>query len=106
MTRKLILLLNLLVLAAASCSKSDTSKSGPPEVSGTTQKTASGLQYWDVVTGSGQTAVSGKTVKVPFTGWFTDGKEFDSSVDHGKRCQVTLCIAQVIRGWGEGIARV
>jgi len=102
MTRKTILSFSLLVFITASCSKSDSS--GPPEVSGTPQKSASGLQYWDVVTGTGQTAVPGKMVQVHYTGWLTDGKKFDSSVDHGKPFQFILGIGQVIRGWDEGVA--
>jgi FKBP-type peptidyl-prolyl cis-trans isomerase len=104
MTRKFIPILSLLVFMIASCSKSEPAKSGPPEVTGTPQKTASGLQYWDVVTGAGQTAVAGKMVQVHYTGWLTDGKKFDSSLDRGQPFQFILGVGQVIRGWDEGVA--
>ena len=47
--------------------------------------TASGLQYEDLVVGTGATPKPGQTVEVHYTGWLTDGKKFDSSVDRGQR---------------------
>lgn len=99
MTRKLIPLLGLLAFLFSSCSKS-----GPTKVTGTPQTLPSGLQYWDIVTGSGEAAVAGKRVKVHYTGWLTDGKKFDSSLDHGQPFQFILGVGRVIRGWDEGVA--
>ena len=42
--------------------------------------TPSGLQYVDLVVGSGAQPQFAQTVKVHYTGWLTDGKKFDSSV--------------------------
>jgi len=52
----------------------------PTKVTGAGVKTASGLQYWDIRVGAGQTAKEGDKVKVHYTGWLTTGKKFDSSV--------------------------
>ena len=76
----------------------------PAKVSGAPTTTASGLQYWDIVTGSGDTAVPGKPVSVHYTGWLTTGEKFDSSLDHGKPFVFTLGAGQVIPGWDEGVA--
>ena len=99
MTRKFIPLLSLLAFLLPSCSKS-----GPTKVTGAPQMAASGLQYWDIVTGTGETAIPGKRVKVHYTGWLTDGKKFDSSRDHGQPFQFVLGVGQVIRGWDQGVA--
>ncbi|MCL5287260.1 MAG: FKBP-type peptidyl-prolyl cis-trans isomerase [Acidobacteria bacterium] len=65
--------------------------------------TASGLKYWDLKVGTGTEAVAGKTVRVHYTGRFTDGKVFDSSV--GKQpLEFPLGAGKVIKGWDEGVA--
>lgn len=77
---------------------------GPTAVSGKPITTASGLQYWEIKKGTGKLAQAGKKVSVHYTGWLTDGKEFDSSRDSGEPIQFQLGIGQVIKGWDEGIA--
>jgi FKBP-type peptidyl-prolyl cis-trans isomerase FkpA len=67
-----------------------------------TVKTKSGLQYEDLIVGTGSEAKNGKTVSVHYTGWLTDGTKFDSSLDRGEPFQITLP-GQVIPGWNEGI---
>jgi len=84
-------------------SKSDAG-SGPAKVSGQGTTTASGLQYWDIVTGTGDTATPGSMVKVHYTGWLTTGEKFDSSRDRNEPFSFALGAGQVIRGWDEGVA--
>jgi FKBP-type peptidyl-prolyl cis-trans isomerase len=67
-------------------------------------KTASGLQYQDVVTGTGPTAATGQVAVVHYTGWLTDGTKFDSSRDRGQPFSFPLGGGQVIAGWDEGVA--
>lgn len=67
-------------------------------------KTASGLQYQDVVTGTGSTAGQGQVAVVHYTGWLTDGTKFDSSRDRGQPFSFPLGGGQVIAGWDEGVA--
>ncbi|MEQ1627380.1 MAG: FKBP-type peptidyl-prolyl cis-trans isomerase [Nitrospira sp.] len=65
--------------------------------------TSSGLQYIDQVVGTGDTAKAGQTVSVHYTGWLTNGKKFDSSVDRGQPFSFKLGVGQVIKGWDEGV---
>jgi FKBP-type peptidyl-prolyl cis-trans isomerase len=90
---------------SSTSSQSGASNStGPTKVSGQPTTTASGLQYWDIVVGTGATAVPGKDVQVHYTGWLTSGEKFDSSLDRGKPFVFPLGAGQVIKGWDEGVA--
>lgn len=65
--------------------------------------TASGLQYQDIVVGSGDMPKNGQLVSVHYTGTLLNGTKFDSSVDRGQPLQFTLGQGAVIKGWDEGI---
>ena len=47
--------------------------------------TASGLRYRDLREGDGPTPKAGDMVEVHYTGWLTDGKQFDSSRSEGRK---------------------
>ncbi len=66
--------------------------------------TVSGLQYVDVIEGTGATPQSGQTVVVHYTGWLTDKTKFDSSVDRNEPFSFVLGQGQVIKGWDEGLS--
>ena len=66
--------------------------------------TPSGLKYIPVKEGTGIKADSGKIVKVDYSGYFLDGKKFDSSVDRGQPFTFVLGTKSVIPGWEEGIS--
>ena len=68
-----------------------------------TVTTASGLKYVDTVIGKGASPVSGKQVKVHYTGTLENGKKFDSSVDRKEPFSFTIGVGQVIKGWDEGV---
>lgn len=67
-------------------------------------KTASGLEYVEVVAGTGAQAQTGKIVQVHYTGKFLNGKVFDSSIPRGEPLEFRLGAGRVIKGWDEGIA--
>ena len=75
----------------------------PTKVLGDGIKTDSGLQYWDIKMGFGPLAKEGDRVKVHYTGWFTSGKKFDSSVDANQPYEFTIGKGEVIKGWDEGV---
>ncbi len=89
---------------SSSAAPADKASAGPTKVSGEGVTTSSGLKYWDIKKGTGATAVKGKTVKVHYTGWLADGKEFDSSLDLGEPIEFVLGSGRVIPGWDEGVA--
>jgi peptidylprolyl isomerase len=66
--------------------------------------TSSGLKYYDLAIGSGAAPQRGQQVSVHYTGWLTDGKMFDSSLDRGQPFTFALGAGQVIPGWDEGVA--
>jgi peptidylprolyl isomerase len=66
------------------------------------EKTASGLASRRLAPGTGTTRPGPTdTVTVHYTGWMTDGRKFDSSVDRGQPARFPL--NGVIKGWTEGV---
>lgn len=66
--------------------------------------TDSGLKYFDIVEGDGDSPEAGQTVVVHYTGWLEDGTQFDSSLDRGVPFDFRLGQGAVIPGWDEGVA--
>jgi peptidylprolyl isomerase len=65
--------------------------------------TTSGLQYEDIVEGTGATPQPGQRVVVHYTGTLTDGSKFDSSRDRNRPFEFKVGVGQVIKGWDEGV---
>src|SRR5436305_9865361 len=93
MFKKLIPIITIAVLMTSSCSKSG----GPTKVSGSPHKISSGLEFWDLKTGTGAQAAAGKHISVHYTGWLTDGTKFDSSVGRNAPYGFLLGAGQVIK---------
>jgi len=106
MLKTTVLLVGLLLAVGTAWGqkKGGASSSAPTKVTGQPTKTADGLEYWDIKPGTGPTAATGQTVKVHYTGWLTNGKKFDSSVDAGRPFTFKLGAGQVIKGWDQGVA--
>ena len=86
------------------CKCDDPKPSEPATSSSATSPTAKAqLKTEDIKVGAGAEAVSGKTIKVHYTGTLEDGKKFDSSLDRNQPFQFTLGRNQVIKGWEQGI---
>jgi peptidylprolyl isomerase len=66
--------------------------------------TDSGLQYRDLVVGTGDEAGAGATAVVHYTGRLEDGTVFDSSLESDSPLSFDIGAGQVIQGWDEGVA--
>ncbi|HEY6171742.1 MAG TPA: FKBP-type peptidyl-prolyl cis-trans isomerase [Candidatus Kapabacteria bacterium] len=108
MIRSLFILLTLSAFVIG-CGSSTNPTQAKMEAKTTpdTVTTASGLQYIDIVAGTGASPVSGKKVSMNYTGTLTDGTAFDSNVDpkfgHVSPFEFNIGTGQVIKGWDEGI---
>src|SRR2546430_16793850 len=66
-------------------------------------QTATGLEYVELVEGTGARPKTGETVSVHYTGWLKSGQKFDSSVDRGQPLGFAIGKGRVIKGWDEGV---
>jgi peptidylprolyl isomerase len=77
----------------------------PPDVAAPpkdAKRTASGLAYKSLREGKGGARPNERSVvTVHYTGWTTDGKMFDTSVDKGQ--PISFGLGDVIAGWTEGL---
>jgi len=92
-----ITMMPLLALAQSLAAPSDV-KAAPANA----KKTPSGLAYRVITPGKGtKNPTATSAVTVHYTGWTTDGKMFDSSVQRGEPAKFPL--NRVIAGWTEGL---
>ncbi len=67
------------------------------------EPTQSGLYFVEVEKGKGKKVKQGDKVSVHYSGFLTNGKEFDSSRKAGKPFEFVVGKRNVIAGWDEGI---
>jgi peptidylprolyl isomerase len=92
--------------ATVSTPAGPTPPASPPEVSGETVTTPSGLQYIDLQAGTGATPQANQTVIANYSGWLqSTGSLFDSSLNPDREpFQFVLGLGRVIQGWDEGFS--
>jgi peptidylprolyl isomerase len=91
---------------ASRASAAKTSSPTPPKPAAAQWiTTGSGLKYRDVVVGRGPVPKEGDDVLVNYTGRFTSGKIFDTSLAPGRApFELHLGRGEVIKGWDEGLS--
>jgi peptidylprolyl isomerase len=108
MSRRVLLLLLLVTVAARCAPREDAAPEAipaPPDVAAPPAdavRTPSGLASKVLQPGrSNLRPTTSSTVVVHYTGWTTDGRMFDSSVVRGQ--PAPFGVTQVIPGWTEGV---
>ena len=81
----------------------DAGQEGLPTMDEQVIQTATGLEYVEIVEGTGTRPKAGDTVSVHYTGWLKSGQKFDSSVDRGEPFAFPIGKGRVIKGWDEGV---
>lgn len=89
--------------ALGSCTQKSQQSIAATKQAGTSNA-PSDLKIEDLKVGTGVEATAGKEVSVHYTGWLTDGKKFDSSLDRGQPFKFRLGAGMVIQGWDKGVA--
>lgn len=107
------ILLLIMCLALPGCQRKTGSENGTKSKATPTQRDPaggkritlpSGVQYEDLVVGSGPDAQAGQTVNCHATGWLVDGTKFWSSHDGANQpVDFTLRNPGVIQGWVDGV---
>ena len=69
-------------------------------------KTANGVYYRDIVVGTGAVVASGQNISLRYTGWLSNGVQFDSNLSAGSPLTFKLGAGEVIDGFDEGLAGV
>ena len=64
----------------------------------------SGLYFLTTNEGNGPKPQNGQKVTLHYTGFFTNGKKFDSSIDRNEPFTFTLGKGEVIAGWDEAVS--
>lgn len=79
-------------------------KDGKPSVDMNGQGSVDKLVTQTLIKGSGKTLTDSDTAVVKYTGWLTNGKQFDSSWDKNTTFDADLSASgQIISGWKQGL---
>jgi FKBP-type peptidyl-prolyl cis-trans isomerase FkpA len=101
------------VLLVTACSSGDPVSATPVETAhfasslnvdlASSTKLPSGMYIRDITVGSGALVQTGQTLTMRYTGWLTNGTQFDGT-GSGAPFSFRLGAGQVISGWDQGVA--
>lgn len=88
----------------ANLPKVTRAKDGKPSIDMNGQGSVDSLVTQTLIKGSGKTLTDSDTAVVKYTGWLTNGKQFDSSWDKNTTFDADLSASgQIISGWKQGL---
>ena len=91
-----------LAVSAWSCSALGFNK--PVELPPTSvEQTSSGIEWVDLVAGTGAPIAAGERVRLHYTAELEGGVVFDSSEERGQPVELTVGAGEVVPGWDDGM---
>ncbi|HEY0242888.1 MAG TPA: FKBP-type peptidyl-prolyl cis-trans isomerase [Gemmatimonadaceae bacterium] len=69
-------------------------------------KTPNGAYYRDIVVGTGAVVAGGQTISIRYTGWLSNGFQFETNVSSSNPLVFKLGAGEVIDGFDEALAGV
>lgn len=69
-------------------------------------KTPNGAYYRDIVVGPGPVVTAGQNISIRYTGWLSNGIQFDTNLSSSNPLTFKLGAGEVIDGFDEGLAGV
>jgi peptidylprolyl isomerase len=95
--------LKKLLRGGGSTSAEDVTAAPTPVKESDYSRADTGLLYFDLVKGTGDSPSKGNNVTVHYTGWLQSGRRFDSSRTKNRPFSFVIGRRKVIRGWDEGV---
>jgi FKBP-type peptidyl-prolyl cis-trans isomerase FkpA len=69
-------------------------------------RTTNGAYYRDIVVGTGALVASGQDISIRYTGWLSNGAQFETNLSNSSPLKFKLGAGEVIDGFDEGLAGI
>ena len=69
-------------------------------------RTTNGAYYRDIVVGTGAVVASGQDISIRYTGWLSNGAQFETNLTNSSPLKFKLGVGEVIDGFDEGLVGI
>lgn len=69
-------------------------------------RTTNGAYYRDIVVGTGAVVASGQDISIRYTGWLSNGAQFETNLSNSSPLKFKLGLGEVIDGFDEGLVGI
>ena len=69
-------------------------------------RTTNGAYYRDLVVGTGAVVASGQDISIRYTGWLSNGAQFETNLSNSSPLKFKLGLGEVIDGFDEGLVGI